>query len=174
VQEEKPRNTTPKGGDAGAYKFCPGHVTATSKVKYVAASYQTFKEGEKVSTAGFSLFTMNEADWSVMKSGKRDDVAACAEYKTPDGYYIVLTPEGPATIKGADEVITSYAQRLYQDKAHKNLLSTNHYLMTRTGRAFSQVAYNPRSTKDPKSRDFGTVTRLMEKQLAKLARGFSG
>lgn len=175
VQDAKPRNTTPKGGDAGAYEFCPGHITATSKVKYVAASFQGFKEGKTGTTAGFSLFTMNEADWPVMKSGWRDDVAACAEQKTPDGYYIVLTPEGPETVKGADEVIISYASRIYQDKSHKNLLTASHYLVTRTGRAFSHISYNNVvSTKDPKGKDFATVTRLMEKQLAKLAKGFSG
>ncbi len=174
VQDQKPRNTTPKDGDAGAYEFCPGHVTATSEVKYVAASFQTFKEGKAGSPAGFSLFTVNEADWPIMTSGYRENLTACAEYETPDGYYLVLTSDGPDTVKGADEVVASYAQRLYQDKAHKNLLSTNHYVVARSGRAFSHISYGPSTNKDPEGEDFGPVTRLMENQLAKLAKVFSG
>jgi hypothetical protein len=175
VQEAKPSNTTPKGGKAGAYRFCPEHATATSKVTYIAASFQSFKEGKTGPNAGFSLFTMNEGDWPVMTSGWRADLKACAEYKTPDGYYIVLTPQGPQTVKGADEVVSSYTQKIYQDKSHKKLLTASQYLVTRTGRAYSHISYNNvLSSKDPQGKDFATVTRLMEKQRAKLSEGFPG
>ena len=74
---------------------------------------------------------------------------------------------------GADEVVASWAQRIYTDKAHKNLVYFDHTVITRTGRSFSNVSYGFQASNNSKDKDFGPITQLVEMQVAKTGAVFT-
>ena len=179
LQDVKPKASDPKAKRDGptTQEFCPGHITETGKTNPVATLYQSFKNGKAAgaSNATFYLFTLGEEERSVLQTGFENDIKACAAYKDQGGsYYFTNTPEGPDSILGADEVVISYTERIYTDKAHQNLVYTRHNVVTRAGRAYSSVSYGfQASKKDPGGKDFAAATRLAQLQTAKTAKAFS-
>jgi hypothetical protein len=175
VQKAKPVDASPSASYTGTdiRELCPGHVGAMGKVKIVAGAYQTFSEGKDGAVAGVYTFTLADADSAALKAGYQESIAACHEYKTPDqNIYIVLTDEGPHSLKGADEVVGSYTERVYLDKAHKKLVAGSNLVTARTGRGYTNVSYNF-SGAGKGAKDLATITRLMEKQLAETGQTFS-
>ena len=84
------------------------------------------------------------------------------------GFHVVRSVEGPASVSGADEVLGTWAERIYYDKAHKKLAYARHYLVLRTGDVVTYVSYAfLTEKKDPKAEDFSRTTALAERQLTK-------
>jgi len=146
-------------------------VTATAQAQPVATSTQTFKKraGDGEPGAFFYLFTLTEESRALLKGAFDEDIKACAAYEDPQGNsFLTNTEEGPDAVVGADEVVASYALRVFTDKAHKNLVYVRHVVVTRTGHGYSSVSYSTPVTKDdPTGKDFTAVTELVEKQLSK-------
>jgi len=53
----------------------------------------------------------------------------------------VRTAEGPTSLEPADEVIAAWAERIYYDKAHRQLAYTRHVVVSRTERVVTYVEY---------------------------------
>ena len=86
---------------------------------------------------------------------------------------MVYSEEGPTAADNADEIVTSRAERIYYDKAHKKLAYARHTVVARSGRVVTYVSYAFLTTKqDPKATDFTRTQRLLDIQLAKVTKDF--
>lgn len=80
----------------------------------------------------------------------------------------MLSPEGPTSSPGADEVIASFTARHYRDKEHQVLGYVGQYLYGRNGRVVTSVGYDfSPAKKDPKGRNFAKASAILGRQLKK-------
>ncbi len=166
----QPKSVSTSKGKKG--ELCPGHVSATSKVPPRPAVSANFTEGkgDGRNIASFELSTADDAQSIALRSAYAKDQKACATYVDGSGFHVVRSVEGPASVTGADEVLGTWAERIYYDKAHKKLAYARHYLVLRTGDVVTYVSYAFLTKKgDPKAKDFSSTTKLAGRQLSKNA-----
>lgn len=158
-------------------EVCPGHVSAATQLPSRPAATRAFTEGTGtgVNIGSFLVFTLADpqSDTAAVRAAFAADTAACAQFKDPAGLFVLRTAEGPTSVGPADEMVASWAERIYYDKAHKKLAYARHYVIARSGRVVTKVEYDfLAAKKDPQAKDFGRATRLLGKQLDKAARVF--
>jgi hypothetical protein len=156
-------------------EVCPGHKSATTKALSKAAAQANFTEGKGTgkNIASFGLSTLPQPDSSALKAAYATDHKVCATYRDATGYYVVRSVEGPKSASNADELVTTWSDRIYYDKAHKRLAYARHYLVARTGRLVSYVSYAFLATKkDPGAKDFTRAAKLLAVQLEKNSETF--
>jgi hypothetical protein len=157
-------------------EVCPGHKSATTKVLSKAAAQANFTEGKGTgkNIASFSLSTLPQPDGSALKAAYATDHKVCGTYRDATGYYVVRSVEGPKSVSNADELVTTWSDRIYYDKAHKKLAYARHYLVVRTGQLVTYVSYAFLTTKkDPHAKDFTRASKLLAVQLKKNAETFA-
>ena len=157
-------------------QLCPGHKSATTKVLSKAAAQANFTEGKGTgkNIATFSLSTLPQPDSSALKAAYTTDQKTCGAYRDATGLYVVRSVEGPKSVRNADELVTSWSERIYYDKAHKKLAYARHYLVTRTGQLVTYVSYAFLSTKaDPDTKNFTKASKLLAVQLKKNVETFA-
>ena len=158
-------------------EVCPGHVSAATHLPSRPAASRAFTEGSGtgVNIGSFAMFTLADpsADTAAVRAAYAADTAACAQFKDPAGLFVLRTTEGPTSADSADEMVASWAERVYFDTSHKKLAYARHYVIARSGRVVTKVEYDfLAAKKDPQAKDFGRATRLLDKQLEKAARVF--
>lgn len=166
----QPKSVATSKGKKG--ELCPGHVSATTKVPARPAVSANFTEGkgDGRNIASFELSTANDAQSIALRSAYAKDQKACARYVDGSGFHVVRSVEGPVSVTGADEVLGTWAERIYYDKAHKELAYARHYLVLRTGDVVTYVSYAFLTEKgDPTAKDFSSTTKLAGRQLTKNA-----
>ncbi len=152
-------------------QLCPGHVSAANKIPVNASAVVNLTEGRGTgkNIATFSLSTIAEDSEDALVAAYQRDHEECASYQDASGLFVVRTAEGPDAVDGTP-VIAGWAERIYFDKSHKKLAYARHYLVTRQGRVLTYFSYAFLTVKkDPKAKDFGRASRLLEVQLAKNA-----
>ena len=156
-------------------EVCPGHVSKASEVKFTADARVDLTEGKGAgkNIATFGLSTLADEDDSTLVAAYEQDHEECASYKDGSGLFVVRTAEGPDSVDGTP-VLAGWAERIYYDKSHKKLAYARHYLVTRQGRVVTFFSYAfLTEKKDPKAKDFGRASRLLEEQLAKNTQVFT-
>jgi hypothetical protein len=156
---------------------CPGHLSATEKLPSRPQVSRGFTEGKGVGVniGYFTLSTIPEPDVAALAKAYAADTATCASYRDANKLFVTRTHEGPTSAAHADEIVSTWAERIYYDKSHHKLAYARHVLVGRSGRAVVQVEYAFLTQKsDRGAKDFGRATRLLEKQLAKVAPVFAG
>lgn len=169
----QPKSVSTAGGKKG--ELCPGHVSATRKLpdRPAVVANLTEGKGDGKNIATFELSTVTDAETPVLRDAYAKDAKACASYRDGSRLYVVRTVEGPTSVVGADEVVGTWAERIYYDKAHKKLAYARHYLVLRTGRVLTYVSYAFLTVEaDPKAEDFSRTTKLASVQLKKSATVF--
>jgi hypothetical protein len=164
----QPKSVSTSKGKKG--ELCPGHVSATGTLPARPEAGANFTEGkgDGKNIASFELSTATDAQSAALRSAYAQDQKACATYVDGSGFHVVRSVEGPASVSGADEVLGTWAERIYYDKAHKKLAYARHYLVLRTGDVVTYVSYAfLTEKKDPKAEDFSRTTALAERQLTK-------
>jgi hypothetical protein len=156
---------------------CPGHLSATEKLPNRPQVSRVFTEGKGVGVniGYFVLSTIPEPDGAALTKAYAADTASCASYRDANKLFVTRTPEGPTAASHADQIVSTWAERIYYDKAHHQLAYARHVLVGRTGRVVVQVEYAFLTQKsDRGAKDFARATRLLEKQLAKISTVFGG
>jgi hypothetical protein len=156
---------------------CPGHVSATAKLPARPHVTRGLTEGKGVGVniGSFSMATVPEPDVSALAKAYAADTATCASYRDASKLFVTRTRDGPTSASHADEIVASWAERIYYDKSHRKLAYARHVLLARTGRVVVQVEYAFLTQKsDRGAKDFTRATRLLEKQLAKVSTVFAG
>ena len=156
-------------------EICPGQQSADKEVLSGASAKADFTEGEGAgkNIATFHLSTLAGEDAGALEAAYAEDHKACAEYKDGAGLYVVRSEEGPESVPNAEELVASWAERVYYDKSHKKLAYARHYLVARTGQLVTYVSYAFLTTKeDPKAKDFTRASELLAIQLSKNAKVF--
>jgi hypothetical protein len=172
VVAKKVATTSGKADEA-----CPGQPSKVNKLTSVASLNRNLTEGTGVGVniGTFWLATLPTEDAGEVKTAYAEDTKACRTFKDANKLYVVYSPEGPTSADGADEVLFSRAERLYSDKAHKQLAYARHTVVARTGRVVTYVSYAFLTTKkDPGAKDFSRTSRLLDIQSGKVASTFSG
>ena len=157
-------------------ELCPGHRSATTKLRSTAAAEANFTEGKGTgkNIATFRLSTLPGPDSSALKAAYAVDQQVCGKYRDAAGFYVVRSTEGPTSVTNADELVTSWSERIYYDKSQKKLAYARHYLITRTGQLVTYFSYAFLTTeKDPSAKDFTRASDLLAVQLKKNAKVFS-
>jgi hypothetical protein len=170
----QPKSVATAGGKKG--EVCPGHSSAVTKLPPRAAVQANFTEGKGAgkNIATFELSTLTGEESSALEAAYTKDQKACATYKDASGLYVVRSLEGPSSVVGADEVVGSWAERIYYDKSHNRLAYARHYLVTRTDHVITYLSFAFLAVKkDPGAKDFTRATDLLEIQLRKNAKVFS-
>ena len=129
----QPKSVSTAKGKKG--ELCPGHLSATSKLSARPSAGANFTEGkgDGKNIASYELSTATDEQSEALRAAYAKDQKACATYVDGSGFHVVRTVEGPASVTGADEVLGTWAERIYYDKAHKKLAYARHYLVLRTG-----------------------------------------
>jgi hypothetical protein len=169
----QPKSVTTSGSKG---EVCPGHKTATTNVLSGAAAQANFTEGKGAgkNIATFRLATLPGEDSSALKAAYATDQKACATFKDASGFYVVRSVEGPGSVTNAEELVTSWSERIYYDKSHKKLAYARHYLVVRTDQLVTYVSYAFLTTKkDPGAKDFTRASDLLATQLKKNAKVFA-
>ncbi len=166
-------NSVATAGSKG--EICPGHRSATTKVLSKAGALADFTEGKGTgkNIASFGLSTLPGPDSSALKAAYATDQKVCATYKDGSGLYVVRSLEGPGSVTDADELVTSWTERIYYDKSHKKLAYARHYLIARTDQLVTYLSYAFLTTKkDPDAKNFSRASKLIAIQLKKNAKVF--
>jgi hypothetical protein len=156
-------------------EICPGHASAADKVSVTAGAAANLTEGRGAgkNIASFSLTTLADDSDSALVAAYAKDQQACARYRDGSGLFVLRSTEGPASVAGT-KLVTSWAERIYYDKAHTKLAYARHTLVARQGRVVTYLSYAFLTVKkDPRAKDFGRASRLLEVQLSKNAHAFS-
>jgi hypothetical protein len=158
-------------------EVCPGQLSATEKLPFGADLHRGLTEGKGVGVniGSFLLFTVPDPDVSALAKAYAADTAACASYRDVNKFFVTRTPEVPASAAHADEIVDSWAERVYYDQGHHKLAYARHVVVARSGRIVVQVEYAFLTRKsDRGAKNFGRATRLLEKQLTKISTVFDG
>lgn len=169
----QPESVSTAKGKKG--EICPGHVSATTKLPARPAVAANFTEGKGTgkNIATFELSTATDEESAGLRAAYVVDQEACAKYEDGAGLHVVRSLEGPSSVTGSDEVLATWAERIYYDKAHKKLAYARHYLVLRTGDVVTYVSYAFLAVdEDAGAEDFGRATKLAARQLAKNATVF--
>ncbi len=156
-------------------ELCPGHVSATAKLPARPAVLANLTEGkgDGKNIATFELSTVTDGEGAALRTAYAKDTKACATYRDGSGLFVVRSAEGPTSVTGAEEVLGTWAERIYYDKGRKKLAYARHYLVLRSGRVLTYVSYAFLTVPaDPKARDFSRTAKLAAVQLKKNATVF--
>lgn len=157
-------------------EICPGHQSATKQVLSKTTAEANFTEGKGAgkNIATYRLSTLPVEEASALKASYAEDHQTCAEYKDAAGLYVVRSEEGPESVDDAEELVASWAERIYYDKSHQKLAYARHYLVARTGQLETYFSYAFLVDKgDPEAKDFTRATELLAVQLSRNAKVFS-
>lgn len=123
-------------------------------------------KGKQVPIVTVRLVALASPDTSALKTAYAADVKSCKNVKATQ-LTMTDSAEGPKSIKGADEVVSTYVRR-YTAGSNQPVF-TRQVIVTRKGNVVSRVEYgNVVDAKDPQGKDFGPATAIAEKQLAKI------
>jgi hypothetical protein len=154
---------------------CPGKPSAVRRLAPVAQVGRDLTEGpgELVNGASFGLATLRNINGSAVRDAWRADTRACREHTDASDFFVVYRQEGPSSARNADEILFSRADRIYFDRGDAEPAYARHTLVARTGRVVTTVSYTFLvSDADVETGDFTRATRLLERQLAKVAADF--
>jgi len=167
----QPAKVNTSGGKAT--EACPGEPALVTLAPARASAVATFTRGAArgASIARFTVETVSDQGRRYREAWTRT-ARSCAQFKDATGLYVVTSLEGPTSVPGADDVL-SRAERVYYDRAHRQLAYARHFVSARVDRVISTVEYDfltPKS--DPKARDFTPARQLLELQLSRTQREF--
>ncbi len=168
----KPKEVSRVGGKKG--ELCPGHVSAMKKISFTATASTDLTRGKGAGTniASYTVQTLPDDDVSAVAASIKTDQKACARYRDAAGFVVTRTAEGPDSVTGG-ELIAGWTERIYYVKPRNTLAYARHYLVAHQGRVVTTTSYAFLADKtDPKAKDFGAVTELLDQQLSKNASVF--
>lgn len=170
----QPKTVSTVGGKKD--ESCPGKPSVVALAPPAASATVRLTKGSR-SGAGIGSFTVStlpEGGARTYRAAWASMVKNCASFVDAAKFSVVVSSEGPTTIKRADEVLAR-TERIYYDRSHRQLAYARHVVSARTGRVVSTVEYAFLTTRsDPGAKNFAPVIALLEKQLAKTSATFTG
>lgn len=154
---------------------CPGTRSEVSRLSFRATARRdlTRGAGELINGATFQLATLPGSDASKVRTAWQTDTRACREHTDPYDYYVVYRVAGPTSVPGADEILLRRVERVYFDRGDDEPAYARHTLVTRSGRVVTTMTHTfLTSVADPDATDFTRTQKLLDVQLAKVAKEF--
>ncbi len=160
---------------ASPAEACPGKRSAVAKLSFLSSGRRDLIKGrgELVNAVRFDLATLPGTDTSAVRDAWVTDTKACREHADEYDFYVVLTDAGPSAAKNADQVVFSRLERVYFDDSRDQLAYARQVVVARTGRVITTVRHTFLTTEsDPTGKDFTPTQKLLDVQLAAVAKDF--
>jgi hypothetical protein len=172
VTDLNPTHQPVDRSNPGPAEFCPGHRSELFLALFSDARVvRSFKGGSKGS-ATVEVLTLPDPDLAALRAAADRDLKACPGSRSTaqDGTvsYDVTAPARLRSVSGGD-LVAAWTTQVYRDQGHEQLSSTTQFLVARTGRALTFVAYYPSQFgKNARGEDVAPAAAIVAKQLRRL------